>query len=341
MGIKHWREAATVILTAQSRKKPSNNFKILTLKRSERNDFMPGGYVFPGGNIHPSDSNIKWLDHFQKFKFDNLNKIFMVNGEVPELFKDEDNEVPKAVSLRIAAIRETFEESGILLCKDVNVTNETQNFTGYKYFPDLECWRSKVQKDGFEFFNLCQNFNCYPDIKGLHLWSDWLTPRTELGKRFDTAFFLASIDDIPKGDADETEVENLSWRTANDLLKASEAKEIWLPPPQVYEIARILRFQKIEDLYSFASKISAQGCERWMPERVNTKNGIVTLLPGDEAYKVDDYSTTDKVINVNQTNEEYRSKLSVLHRMEHVNKFDTKIIIKNYFPKHGHVVPIS
>lgn len=337
MGIKHWKEAATVILTARNGcDKSPYNFKIMTMKRSSGNKFMPGGYVFPGGNIHPSDSDNNWLDLFKKFNFNNFEKLFVTN-QVPPILKDEQKKVPKSISFRIAAIRETFEESGILLCRDH--TNNSENWTNFIPSTNLENWRQKVHQDGYEFLNLCQNLNIYPDIKGLHLWSNWLTPRS-MKKRFDTLFFLASVEKIPTSNADDKEVENLTWKTPDHLAEIFKKGEMWLPPPQAYEISRILNFKRIEELYRFAEEVSSKGCERWMPEHFNTLNGSVTVLPGDGAYKVDDYATTEKVNEVNLTKEEFRSGFSVLHRIEHFNNVNSEIIVKNYSPKFN-VLPVT
>lgn len=61
------RNAASLILAAKSPFSNSNgNFKILCLKRSSLSGFMPNNYVFPGGNISESDSDIEWLEIFKK-----------------------------------------------------------------------------------------------------------------------------------------------------------------------------------------------------------------------------------------------------------------------------------
>lgn len=108
-----------------------------------------------------------------------------------------DNEsgcIPKYLSLRITAIRETFEECGILLCKKTNCGKvETCVTTNHLNIDSIEMWRKLVQKNANNFINLCNKNKCYPDVGALHLWSNWLTPPL-LKTKFDTKFFLTIIE---------------------------------------------------------------------------------------------------------------------------------------------------
>lgn len=121
--LKIWRESASLILAARSRfdLSPKCDYKILSLKRSLKSQFMPETYVFPGGNLSKSDSDLAWLALYENFGFSsNAFKNLASIENVPEILQSNNqksDELPKYLSLRICAIRETFEECGILLCK--------------------------------------------------------------------------------------------------------------------------------------------------------------------------------------------------------------------------------
>ena len=75
----------------------------------------PDAYVFPGGAIDAADANGAWMEHFTKKEIKQLTPT-SPKLERPPLYVTPDNEeVPRDLSLRIGAIRETFEESGILI----------------------------------------------------------------------------------------------------------------------------------------------------------------------------------------------------------------------------------
>ncbi len=57
--------------------------------------------------------------------------------------------------------------------------------------------------------------------------------------------------------------------------------QIWLAPPQLYELSRLAQINSAEDLKIFSKKRQVDGIERWLPIRCKTKNGhIMTILPG-------------------------------------------------------------
>ncbi|KAL1457201.1 hypothetical protein WDU94_001857 [Cyamophila willieti] len=148
-----WKEASTVIIAAKN--KTNEQYQILSLQRSEKSSFLPNVHVFPGGLVDEADSSVEWLKVF-KLNFHNLVNLerieFSMSNPIHhnaniyklkyqnhtdnqnfvnlrELYQKpisqwsmENKVLPKCVSLRITAIRETFEECGILLCKP-NRTN--------------------------------------------------------------------------------------------------------------------------------------------------------------------------------------------------------------------------
>jgi 8-oxo-dGTP pyrophosphatase MutT (NUDIX family) len=135
------------------------------LRRPGGTDFAPGAHVFPGGSVHADD----------------------------RLLGD---------SLRGAAVRELFEELGILLARGAR---------GFATATDAERIRLRIIH-GVNFPTALKEAHLEPALEELHYFSRWVTPE-QLRRRFDTRFYLARL---PEGQAvhpQPGEVEAWSWVT--------------------------------------------------------------------------------------------------------------------------------
>ena len=198
---KPWREAASLLLVAPTTVNGQTTFSFLTMKRSSQSSFMPNGIVFPGGTVSPADSSAEWTKIFERAGTNVRQFKYMhPNAHRPEIYKvDTDpDQLSREVSLRITAIRETFEECGILLSRGIDMTdNKTttaENPPGLRD-PDVIIKWQKIVKDKPEsFLELCDNHAVVPDLQRLSEWSNFLTPCTyENRQRFDTIFYMAIV----------------------------------------------------------------------------------------------------------------------------------------------------
>jgi len=236
---RFWREASSVIVAARisfppypvnTVNRPNENavltqkikseglcspdFKVLALRRSSKNDFHPDSYVFPGGGTETADSSQEWLDLYDQY---GLGKsVFAIATSLPRQYSkisifegQREDEISKSISLRITGIRETFEESGILLCKNKRAHgSQPSRWASYLSGQEIKNWQRKVQEDANEFISLCRHFECYPDIWSLQEWSNWLTP-SNYAKRFNTIFFLTTLDQMPTAASSGNEINEL------------------------------------------------------------------------------------------------------------------------------------
>lgn len=230
--MKKWKEASSLIVGAAVRSPiiknmPSSkstevekcNFKLLALKKTTCVPIQtPQICVFPGGSISVADSAKGWERLFLSFGLSiNTLSNSLVHGNMSKLpiFNDTKQEgIPRWLSLRITAIRETFEECGLLLCRtkepqQLSEGNNTLNLLTTNHFEinEIDSWRVKVLDDPFQFLSLCLHFNCYPDVEHLCFWSNWLTPN-HLSERYDAVFFLTNIGtpDLCRGSPDYREI---------------------------------------------------------------------------------------------------------------------------------------
>lgn len=252
--LKHWKEAATLILAAGHRlgadslssRTPLSaapgaplagshgrshlphssrfDYDVLLLKRSSKSGFMPNAYVFPGGMVDASDFSSEWLDIFKSFTNSPSFGLKGVKQPVesrPPIFATDrlklGSPIPGEVAFRICALRETFEESGVLLVvskqveegllesiQDSKVPHSTVNDLCSS---ELTRWRTLVNQSPSNFIRMCRELEVLPNIWALHEWGNWLTPKGRYGvTRFDTAFFICCLQEIPHTLQDEREI---------------------------------------------------------------------------------------------------------------------------------------
>lgn len=260
--LKHWKEAATVILAAGTKYKrsveslwretpalgsdlpnqnpllkPAFDYEVLLLKRSGKSGFMPNAYVFPGGLVDPSDFSSEWLEVFKAFRHlpqFGIATVKQPRETRPPIFatdrKQLGSPIPGDVAFRICAVRETFEESGVLLVvpSEKADTLSTDHHAGVNDTSDncatrlaltalsdrwdkslIAEWRSLVLENPCNFILMCRELECLPNIWALHEWGNWLTPTggSPQQRRYDTAFYLCCLKDIPDTLQDQKEIQ--------------------------------------------------------------------------------------------------------------------------------------
>lgn len=264
--LKHWKEAATLILAAGRRlgadtlssRTPLTvapgpapvqlphascfDYDVLLLKRSSRSGFMPNAYVFPGGLVDAADFSSDWLEVFKSAGSSpsfGLRRVKQPADTRPPMFATDrlklGSPIPGDVAFRICALRETFEESGVLLVvsKPEERTEEVEEVSHYKVKElcrsEVTRWRALVNQNPSNFIRMCRELQVMPNIWALHEWGNWLTPKGRYGgTRFDTAFFICCLQEVPHTLQDEKEIVRFQVIHASSVLYLQSAfKNIW------------------------------------------------------------------------------------------------------------------
>ncbi|XP_073958156.1 acyl-coenzyme A diphosphatase NUDT19 isoform X2 [Choristoneura fumiferana] len=287
--------------------------------------------VFPGGVSEPVDASEDWLRLFKAFGFDQSHFEAFHRPGAPATPIFQDNPVKRHISLRITAIRETFEELGLLLCCKQHQKDRSSPWACVLPIADVKQWQQQISKNPSELLNLCKEYQCYPDIWALHYWSNWLTP-THFPKRFDAAFFITALEDKPECLDFNAEVAHVQWASPVSTLERCRARSLVLFPPQSYELSRLSVAADCEALLRFAAARSARGHALHYPVIVHANDGQLHLLPGDDLYPSDvDYN--NGAIKADETVLELRERSKVLHRYESFGSVK-QFIIKNFKSDH-------
>ncbi|KAM9817686.1 acyl-coenzyme A diphosphatase NUDT19 [Neosynchiropus ocellatus] len=322
--LRHWKEAATLILAAGHRagaeslssrtpgspadsargRAPHFDYDVLMLKRSSKSGFMPNAYVFPGGLVDSSDFSSEWLDVFEPFsRLTNfgLRRVRQPPESRPPIFATDrrtfGSPITGDVAFRICALRETFEESGVFLFVSKReqgglLDRLSEGRAGQPLVSghelgggELTRWRTLVNQNPSNFLRMCKELQLVPNIWALHEWGNWLTPLGRYGAaRFDTAFFICCLQEVPDTLQDQKEIVRFQWSTPPEVLRSYRDKELWLAPPQLYELSRMCRLTRLDDLHRFSGDRAVEGCEQWLPVLCRDGEGFVSALPGDRLH---------------------------------------------------------
>ena len=254
------RDAATVILLRQGAGSGAGagaGVEAFLLRRTAELDFAPGACVFPGGSVDERDADpgIGWV------------------GPAPEDFAAQLDVPPeRARALVCAAIRETFEESGVLLAG-----SPAEGATG------LVGDSAALAADRHALLTGTTTLGEVLGLRGLVLradlltpWARWITPEVS-PRRFDTWFFAAALPAgqtataAPEGHADPGESESGTWLRPGAALEAAEAAEITLLPPTAVTLRELAAHQDVDGILARRRTIAPR-----LP-RVTVENGKVRL----------------------------------------------------------------
>jgi 8-oxo-dGTP pyrophosphatase MutT (NUDIX family) len=262
------RDSATVVLL---RDRPGGLYEFFLMRRHRDQAFMGGAFVFPGGRLDEADK-----DPALAACTGGLSA-----ADAGRLLQEPDLPEPTAFGLFLAAIRETFEESGVLLARDssgrlVDLTDPARatRFAGYR----LELHEARLTLVGLAGR---EGIGYAPDL--LIPYSHWITPTIE-PRRFDTRFFLARL---PEGQAalhDRMELTESRWMTPALALAEHAAGRIVLMPPTLKTIEELQAFSRIGQLFAAAR---SRRIRTILPEAFRTADGFGVRLPNDAQYTLD------------------------------------------------------
>jgi 8-oxo-dGTP pyrophosphatase MutT (NUDIX family) len=206
--------AATVLLLRES----GDGLQVLLTKRAAGLSFMGGLWVFPGGRMEASD-----LSPELAARSDQASIV-----EIASRMLDADAEsidVDTARGLLMAACRETFEESGVLLARP-----RSGGDWGSERLNRVTARRVAASADATEFARLLVDEDLVLDVENLVYWSHWITPSFEK-RRFDTRFFALTVPPDQEASVDRGELTHHAWLTEAAVRTHLASGEMKMAPP--------------------------------------------------------------------------------------------------------------
>jgi 8-oxo-dGTP pyrophosphatase MutT (NUDIX family) len=248
------RHAATVVLLRAGEAGPD----VYLLRRQTSMAFAGGMCVFPGGGVDPRD-----------FSEDILDAAWA--GPSPAQWALRlDCEEHLARALVCAAVRETFEESGVLLAgpSGDSVVSDT---TGEDWEADRVALETRALS--MTDFLVRRGLVLRTDLLGA--WSGWLTPIFE-PRRYETWFFVAVL---PEGQVTRdvsTESSSVHWTPAIGAVESVEAGEILMLPPTYLTCLDVAQHATPDEVLAEAA---SRTVEMFMPQVVSSGDEFVLSMP--------------------------------------------------------------
>jgi 8-oxo-dGTP pyrophosphatase MutT (NUDIX family) len=252
------RHAATVVLLRDG----ADGVESYLLRRQKTMAFAAGMYVFPGGSVDPRDESLPddaWVGPRP--------------AEWAPILTSDD---ALAKALVCAAVRETFEESGVVLAGS-DIANVVADTTADDWETDRQALLDRTL-----------SLAAMLDRRGLELradllrpWAHWITPEVE-PRRFDTRFFVAAL---PTGQRTRDvggEADRVTWMRPSDALAAFDRGEIGLMPPTAFTLGELAAYDSVADVLAAGD---ARDVKPVLPKILVTDDDEAhLLLPHDEGY---------------------------------------------------------
>ncbi len=244
------RPSSTVVLAREAAGEP----EIFMVRRHADLSFG-AAYAFPGGVVDPDDSDVH--QYSTGLRTDDADSRLGVQGNGLDYYS--------------AAIRELFEESGVLLA-DIASLDEK-----------LETVRAGLNDATDNWSDFVQRNKLLLDYGSLHYISHWITPAVS-AKRYSTRFFMTIL---PQGQVAAHcggELTESRWASANDFLAAARNGDLKLIFPTLKTLESVARYKTLEELVEWARSCVERGITSMVPVTIERHGKQEIVLPGDKDY---------------------------------------------------------
>ncbi len=222
------RPAATLLLLRESREAP----EVFMLQRTASAVFLPGAYVFPGGALDADDAGARARERVRGLDDARASaRLGLASG---------------GLAYWVAAARECFEESGILLARD-----RRDRPVDPRRAAALDPLREALNAGRLAFSEFLEQEDLYIPAQEIAYYSHWITAPGR-PRRFSTRFFVACAPEGQHGAHDRSETVHSVWVSAREALERGRRKEIELIYPTRSTLADLASFRAPRDVLEHA-----------------------------------------------------------------------------------------
>ncbi len=255
------RDAATVMILRDG----AEGLEVFMLKRNLNSDFVGGAYVFPGGAVDPADREAD-LEAICEGRTDAQASTYL-------------GVTRGGLAYWVAAIRESFEEAGLLLAYgDGGEIADLDAAAGRERWVEH---RTAVDSGARRLIEVAAAENLRLAVDRMHYFAHWITPEGA-PRRYDTRFFLAAAPENQTPVHDDRETVANEWiRPADGLQRVLEGA-LTMMPPTIASLRAITRFATVREALSAAEHIS--DVPPILPRVIADAGGVRIVLPGEPGY---------------------------------------------------------
>jgi 8-oxo-dGTP pyrophosphatase MutT (NUDIX family) len=270
------RDAATLMLVRDAQSDAGPVLEVCMLRRHLDSDFVGGAYVFPGGKVDEEDRSPA-AEEASASRSD---------AEASAMLGVESG----GLAFWVAALRECFEEAGVLLAYRHDGPHADAGLIGARPLDveddlttraRLAALRTALNAGEIGFLDACRQEGLVLATDRVHYFSHWITPEPA-PKRYDTRFFVAALPPGQEPVHDDYETVETVWVRPHDALARARAGEFDLIFPTMKNLEAISRFATSEELLSAAAAV--EHVPTVLPRVVADERGFRILLPGDTGY---------------------------------------------------------
>ncbi len=254
--------AATVMIVRDG----NEGMEVLMLERSGKSESFSGAFVFPGGKVDLDDAH----DEYEKLYAGHDDK------EASDILS-----VPKyGLAYWTGAIRECFEEAGILMAYDAD--GKLLDFDNEATKSRFAKHRDELNSGDKSLLDICKEENITLATDLLNYFSHWVTP-TIIPRRFDTRFFVCKAPAAQEPLIDNHEAVSQCWITPAQALKRSKEGTFQIFFPTIAHIKAIGQYANTDELMKASAGYT--DIPRTLPMRLELPDGkMKILLPDEEGY---------------------------------------------------------